>query len=135
MFNDTEHKAAFLSLCPGKLLNDAEWFAPVFVLTSDYELRRKAAKHINPDRREIRWQKIFDTDFGSGHRAALYWAFSLWAGNSWVYEDDSRVDTMDKIYFMDERLRRTAITALELRWRLKVLCQNPSFGHIVNGSE
>lgn len=119
MFNDQVHKTAFLSLCPGKLLNDTEWIGPVFVLTSDSELRGKTLKLINPDLREIKWRKIFDTDFGSGHRAALYWAFSLWAGNSWVDEDENQVDTMDHAYYMDEDLRRTAITALELRWKIK----------------
>lgn len=119
MFNDHAHEKTFLALCPGKLLNDTEWIGPVYILTSDPELRRKTISHIKPGRREIKWQKIFDTDFGSGHRAILYWAFSLWAGNSWVNEDDSVVDTMDKSYYMDENLRKTAITALELRWRLK----------------
>lgn len=121
MFNDQEHKDAFLSLCPGKLLTDTEWIGPIFILTSDSELRRKTLKHVNSKRREIKWSRIFDTDFGSGHRASLYWAFSLWAGNSWSNDDESTVDTMDKAYYMDNTLRRTAITALELRWRIKTL--------------
>ena len=126
MFNDQEHKTAFLSLCPGKLINDTEWIGPVFIMTSDSELRRKTLKYIKPEHREIRWSKIFDTDFGSGHRAILYWAFSLWVGNSWVDEDENQVDTMDKSYYMDDSLRRTAITALELRWRLKGISQQQS---------
>lgn len=126
MFNDQEHKSTFLDLCPGKLLTDTEWIGPVFIMTSDSELRRKTLKYIKPERREIRWSKIFDTDFGSGHRAILYWAFSLWAGNSWIDEDENQVDTMDKAYFMDDNLRRTAITALELRWKIKVISQQQS---------
>ena len=118
MFNDQTHKENFMLLCPGKLMQDAEWYAPIFILTSDYELRKKTAKHINPERREIKWEKIFDTDFGSGHYAALYWAFSLWAGNSWP-TDEGRIDTMDRAYYMDEDLRRTAIYALLLRWKMK----------------
>lgn len=123
MFNNHDHKAAFLSLCPGKLLNDMEWVGPVFILTSDSELRRKTTKHINPKKREIKWEAMLETDFGSGHYAAIYWAFTLWAGNSWRLDDEGErtepIDTMSRAYSMDEDLRRTAITALELRWRMK----------------
>jgi len=121
MFNNQDHKTTFLSLCPGKLLNDMEWVGPIFIMTSDYELRNKTMKHIKPERREIKWQNIFDTDFGGGHYAALYWAFSLWAGNSWMNEDGIRIDTMDRSYYMDIDQKRIAITALELRWRIKEL--------------
>lgn len=123
MFNNQEHKAAFLSLCPGKLLNDVEWSSPIFIFTSDEELRRKTAKHIHPKKREINWDAILDTDFGSGHYAIIYWAFTLWAGNSWRLDKNGEycepIDTMSRAYSMDENLRRTAITALELRWRIK----------------
>jgi hypothetical protein len=81
MFDSDEHRELFQTLCPGKLINDGEWAGPVYILTSDAELRSKTIKHIHPSRREIEWGKIMKTDFGSGHRAALYWAFSLWSGN------------------------------------------------------
>jgi hypothetical protein len=116
MFNDQEHETAFCSLCQGKLLTDQEWIAPIYIITSDAELRRKAMIHVNPKKREIKWHKIFDTDFGSGHYAALYWAFSLWAGNSWFNEDGNHIDTMSRAYSMDECLKQTAILALKLRW-------------------
>lgn len=120
MFNDQRHREAFLNLCPGELFNDAEWIAPVFVITSDEELRRKTVHHINPARRSIDWDAIMQTDFGSGHRAALYWAFSLWAMNSWP-TDKGFVDTMDRAYFMDHDLRKTATLALMLRWELSTV--------------
>lgn len=123
MFNDQEHKSAFLALCPGKLLNDVEWSSSVFILTSDEELRRKTIKHIKPQKREINWDGILSTDFGSGHYSIIYWAFTLWSGNSWQWDDKGErtepIDTMSKAYSMDDGLRRTAITALELRWRIK----------------
>ena len=118
MFNDQTHKEAFLKLCPGKLLNDSEWSSTVFVLTSDAELRRKATPHIKIKKREIDWDKILSTDFGSGHYSAIYWAFTLWSGNSWPKDDGSRIDTMSEAYYMDEELRKTAITALKLRWKM-----------------
>jgi hypothetical protein len=117
MFNDQRHRETFLNLCPDKLFTDAEWIAPVFILTSDEELRRKTVHHINPSRRSIDWDAIVSTDFGSGHRAALYWAFSLWAGNSWP-TDEGFIDTMDMAYYMDYDLRKTATIALMLRWKL-----------------
>lgn len=120
MFNSDEHRALFQAMCPGKLINDTEWLAPVYVLTSDAELRNKTVSHIKPSRREIKWKKIMDTDFGSGHRAALYWAFSLWAGNSWP-TDEGFIDTMGKSYYMDEDLRKTATIALMLRWKLSTV--------------
>lgn len=123
MFNDQAHKDAFLALCPGKLLNDAEWSSTVFILSSDDELRRKTNKHIKPQKREINWDAILTTDFGSGHYSAIYWAFSLWSGNSWQWNDKGEriepIDTMSSAYYMDDNLQRTAITALELRWRIK----------------
>lgn len=125
MFNNQEHKTAFLSLCPGKLLNDMEWIGPVYIFTSDDELRRKTTKHIHPKKREINWDAILKTDFGSGHYSAIYWAFTLWAGNSWQWNDKGEriepIDTMSRAYYMDENLQRIAITALELRWRIKEL--------------
>lgn len=123
MFNSEAHKQSFLALCPGKLITDTEWIAPVFILTSDGELRSKTINHINSKHREIDWDTIMSTDFGSGHHAAILWAFALWAGNSWRWDETGKsippIDTMDKAFYMDSTLRRTAITALELRWGLR----------------
>jgi len=123
MFNDQEHLNSFKSLCPGKLINDVEWSSTIYILTSDSELRRKTKKHIHPKKFEINWDEILKTDFGSGHYAIIYWAFTLWAGNSWRLDKEGEycepIDTMSRAYSMDETLRRTAITALELRWRIK----------------
>jgi len=117
MFNNQEHK-------------DVEWSSPIFIFTSDEELRRKTAKHIHPKKREINWDAILKNDFGSGHYSAIYWAFTLWAGNSWQWNDKGEriepIDTMSRAYYMDENLQRTAITALELRWRLKGVNQQQS---------
>lgn len=130
MFNDQAHKDTFLSLCPGKLLNDPEWSSTVFALTSDAELCRKTMRHINPKKRSIDWDKIMENDFAAGHRAMIYWTFALWAGNSWRLDGQGEytapVDTMDWAYSMDEDLRRTAITALELRWKIKGFARKES---------
>lgn len=123
MFNNQAHKNAFLALCPGKLLNDVEWSSPIFILTSDEELRRKTSKHIHPQKREINWDAILNTDFGSGHYSVIYWSFTLWSGNSWQWNEKGErvepIDTMSRAYYMDDSLRRTAITALELRWKIR----------------
>lgn len=125
MFNNQEHEATFKRLCPGKLLTDQEWIGPMFVFSSDDELRKKTLKHINPKSREISWISILKTDFGSGHRSIIYWAFTLWSGNSWHWDENGdhieAIDTMDRAYLMDIDLKRIAITALELRWGLKSL--------------
>ena len=125
MFNDQKHLDDFVNLCPGKLMYDVEWSSTIFIFTSDPELLMKTEQYINPSRREIEWFEIMGNDFGSGHRAAIYWAFTLWSGNSWRYDSEGNsvnpIDTMSEAYSMDDVLRRTAITALQLRWRSKAL--------------
>lgn len=116
------HLERWEQLCPTeKLQNDREWAPVAFMFAANDELWRKAASHMRSKTRDINWSKILEEDFGSGHRAAIYWAFSLWAGNSWrVYDENDRlvktIDTMDEAYSMNEALRRIALDALAWRW-------------------
>ncbi|MDW7674917.1 MAG: hypothetical protein SCK28_10300 [Bacillota bacterium] len=79
---------------------------------------------MDPTKREIDWPKIFDTDFGSGHKAVLYWTFAMWAGRSWGgwEEDDGKivpmVDVMSSSSSIGKLLCTIVHQALALRWDL-----------------
>jgi Arc/MetJ family transcription regulator len=115
VFRSEEHKVLFEKYTPDKLRDDREWASVVYIFTSDSELQQKTLQHLYPDNHEIDWEAISDTDFGSGHYAAIHWAFALWSGNSW-----ENVDTLDKAYYMDNKLKTTCIIALAYRWRLSI---------------
>ena len=122
IFIDQSHLEAFEKFTPNKLRNDLEWAPTVYMLTSDQELRSKTSRHLKPKKREIKWSSIMSTDFGSGHRAALHWAFGLWAGSCWGgWEDDDgkeipRVDITSVSYSMGQKLRFVALLAQAYRW-------------------
>jgi hypothetical protein len=61
-----------------KTILPPELRAVLTILESDDELKRKALPHVNIERQDINWNNIFANDFGSGHRACLSWAKSLW---------------------------------------------------------
>lgn len=87
--------------------------AVVTVLSADAELKLKALPHVNIERREINWNKMFSQDFGSGHRAAILWAKALW-----VDEAPAKVDPFDRAFSMDPHLRAAVIQGLAIRWGL-----------------
>lgn len=125
IFLDLGHLRAFEELTPGDLREDLEWASAVYILTTDAELRDKTIRHLKPGKRSINWNGILATDFGSGHYAAIYWAFGLWGGCSWGgWEDNDgkevpKVDTISRSYSMDSRLQFVALVAQAFRWGLK----------------
>lgn len=121
LFLDLAHLKAFEELTPGKLCIDSEWASTTYILTMDHDLRAKAACHLKPINRSINWKGILSSDFGSGHRAIIYWAFGLWGGCSWGgWEEDGKVipkvDTISSAYSMDDKLRFIALVATAYRW-------------------
>lgn len=124
IFLDQNHREAFELYTPGKLRTDLEWSSTVYMLTMDDELRNKASRHLNPVDRSISWDDILSTDFGSGHYAAIYWAFGLWGGRSWGgWEGDDgkmvpKVDITSKSYSMGSCLQFVALVAQTHRWGL-----------------
>jgi hypothetical protein len=124
IFIDQEHLNAYELFTPGKLRDDKEWSSSVYILTADFELRKKVSRHIRPVNRSIYWDGILSTDFGSGHYAAIYWAFGLWSGSSWGgWEDDDgkkihKVDITSKAYSMGPCLQFVVLVAQAYRWGL-----------------
>ncbi|MGF7186055.1 hypothetical protein GGQ84_002148 [Desulfitispora alkaliphila] len=117
-FLDDLHKDRFKSIAYGKLQSDQEWAAAAYICSSHDEIWSKTRKHFYPERHEIDWEKIFNTDFGSGHKAALHWAFAMYSGNAWGswLEGDRQVDIMSRSFSMDTKLRHVIIQALMIRW-------------------
>lgn len=124
IFLDQDHLKAYETFTPGKLREDKEWAASVYMLTADIELRSKAAPYINLVIREISWDGILSTDFGHGHLAAIYWAFGMWGGCSWGgWEGDDgkkvpKVDTVSEAFSMGGPLQLIALVAQAHRWGL-----------------
>lgn len=125
VFVDESHLKAFEVVTPGKLREDIEWAPTVYILTMSRDLRNKAARHLDPKHRKIEWDEILAEDFGGGHLAVVYWAFTLWAGNNWGgwTRDDGAVEPMvdasSRVYSMDERSRLVALVATGYRWGLQ----------------
>lgn len=125
VFLDLAHLRAFEEVTPSKLREDSEWASAVYILTAAPDLRNKTIHHLKPKRRSINWDGILATDFGSGHYAAIYFAFGLWGGRSWGgWEDDNgkkvpMVDTISRAYSMDSRLKFIALVAQTYRWGLQ----------------
>lgn len=123
IFLDKDHLQTFETLTPGKHRADKEWASTVYMLTTDIELRKKAVPHIDPIKREIHWDNILSTDFGSGHYAAIYWAFGLWSGCSWGDWEDRgskvlKVDTVSRGFSMGATLQFVALVSQAFRWGL-----------------
>lgn len=125
-FVDEAHLKAFEKVTPEKLREDIEWVPAVYIFTMSGEMRRKTEMWIITDHREIEWQRIFDTDFGSGHRAALHWAFSLWSAHCWGGWEDEHgrlipmVDIASRAFSMDRVSKMIVLMAVGFRWGANV---------------
>ncbi len=91
----------------------SQFRAVLKIVSADQELRRKALPHVDLERREVNWTEIFNSDLGSGHRAALIWAKAL-------YRDEAppRADVFDRAFAMDGSLRSVVLEAVAIRWGL-----------------
>ena len=83
--------------------------AVIHILSSDAVLRRKALRYVNIARREIDWDSIFSQDFGSGHIAAINWAYSIW-------RDEPMRNPFSGVHSMEITLRKTVLEALGICW-------------------
>jgi hypothetical protein len=107
MLNQNEKQETPKSILPPGLR------AVLLIPKSDEEIKRKALPHVNVERQDINWNSIFANDFGSGHRACLSWAKSLWTDRA-----PSRVDIFDRSFSMSPRLQATVVRDLAIRWGL-----------------
>lgn len=87
--------------------------AVLTIVNADHELCTKALPFINIERQEVDWSGVFKNNLGSGHRAALVWAKSL-------YRDEApvKIDPFDRALSMDANLRGAVLKAVAIRWGL-----------------
>lgn len=95
-----------------------ELAAVIQIFSHDDELRIRALPHVNIERREINWDAIFDRYYGSGHSAAIHWAYGLW-------RDALTEDLLAESFSMDSGLKRAVLRALAVRWGLPIDNVNP----------
>lgn len=88
--------------------------AVLTIVNADQELQRKALPFVDTVRQEVNWSEIFKTDLGSGHRAAMLWAKSLYRD-----ETPAKVDPFDRALSMDSNLRGAVLQAIAIRWGLE----------------
>lgn len=85
--------------------------AVLTIVSADQELRNKALPFVDIERQEVNWSEIFKNDLGSGHRAAILWAKSLYRD-----ETPAKVDPFHRAFAMDATLRSAVVQAIAIRW-------------------
>jgi hypothetical protein len=87
--------------------------AVLLILKADPRLMDSVWPFINLKTETIFWDEIFKMAFGSGHRAAVTWAYSIWT-------DELRpsANCFDAALSMTPDLQQAVLQALALRWGL-----------------
>lgn len=87
--------------------------ALLLILEADSNLLKSVETFINFDTETIYWQQILKIPFGSGHRAAITWAYGIWT-------DEVRPNSncFDAAHSMTPNLQAGVLKALALRWGL-----------------
>jgi len=83
------------------------------IIETDNYLRDNVLPFIDLEHESIEWDQIFSFAFGSGHRAALVFAFGLWADQ---LRDGS--DPFDAAFSLNPTLQRAVFQGLAIRWGL-----------------
>lgn len=89
--------------------------AILHIFSHDDELRTKALPFVNADKQQVDWSAICRQHYGSGHSAAVAWAYCLWR--------DTRphdVNPFDMAFSMDAGLRRAVLRAIAIRWSIPI---------------
>ena len=87
--------------------------AVLLILNADRRLMNSVSPFINFDTETIFWNEICKISFGSGHRAAVTWAYSIWTD-----ELRPRANCFDAALSMTPDLQAAVLQALALRWGL-----------------
>lgn len=87
--------------------------AVLCVLEADQDLFVRVKPFIDFEAETIYWGQLSRISFGSGHRGALTWAYSIWTD-----EPKPRANAFDAALNMDSRLQLAVLKALAIRWGL-----------------
>ena len=87
--------------------------AVLILLSADSHLIKSVEPFINLDTETILWDEILKIPFGSGHRAAISWAYGVWT-------DEMRpsANLFEGALSMSPALQVAALQALAKRWGL-----------------
>ena len=87
--------------------------AVLILLSADSSLMKSVESFINLNTETINWDEIFKIPFGSGHRAAISWAYGVWT-------DEMRpsANLFDGALSMSPALQVATLQALAKRWGL-----------------
>lgn len=87
--------------------------AVLCVLEADQNLFERVKPFIDFEMETIYWGQLSRISLGSGHRAAVTWAYSLWTD-----EPRPRANAFDAALSMDSHLQSALLKALAIRWGL-----------------
>lgn len=87
--------------------------AVLLIFEADPYLKKSVFPFINIQNESIRWDQIFRMSFGSGHRAAVTFAYSIWTD-----EIRENSNPFEAALSMSVGLQQACLKALALRWGL-----------------
>jgi hypothetical protein len=85
--------------------------AVLMVLDADPYLKSAALPFVDVTRESINWEPIFKTASGSGHRAAVTWAYALWTD-----EVRAKTNPFDGALSLSPALQKAVLQTLAIRW-------------------
>ena len=91
-----------------------EMRAALLIFNADEYLMKQVAPFIDIERDSINWNVILKMAFGSGHKAAILWAYAVWTD-----DQPERGECFDVAHSMSPHLKIAVLEALCLRWGLR----------------
>ncbi len=87
--------------------------AILMVLEADPYLNDMLSPHIDLDLETIRWDRIFQIRFSSGHSTVVSWLYGLWTD-----EPRPRANVFGGSLNLTPKLQAAILNAMALRWGL-----------------
>lgn len=87
--------------------------AVLLIFNADPYLMKAMAPYLNMETESIYWDKINKIPLGSGHKAAVRWAFGVWT------DEMPKGNCFDGALNMSPHLKVAVLEALCLRWGLR----------------
>jgi len=87
--------------------------AVLMIFNADPYLSECALPFVDTERDSICWDPLFKMGFGSGHKAAVVFAYSVWTD-----EIKENCNPFDAALSMSQDLQAACLKALALRWGL-----------------
>ena len=91
-----------------------EMRAVLLIFNADQYLMENVGPFINVETETINWNVILKMAFGSGHKAAVLWAYAVWTDTQ-----PDHGDCFDAAFSMSPHLQIAVLEALCLRWGLR----------------